>query len=478
MKTVALIGPTTNDVREVLNARAADVRALVFAPDAAAADTVASVEQWPQWTASGRVAMLIGPDYGGAATIAQNFTDLHAAPIYVNPELDAERPDEVARARQALARVAFQATANEGARRASAGRYLLHTLTNAPRLAREGRIGALEDLGRGMPAVIAAAGPSLDRNVHDLSPVIDRALVIACDTAARPLLSLGLEPDFIIATDSSRPNAGHLTGLPQSRSWLVAEGSLHPSGFVHFDRRAFVFRVADHQPWPWLRSMGIDVEVLETWGSVATSAFSLALKLGCDPIVFVGADFAFTDHRPYCRGTSFEPLWATWIAGGVSPRDIWQQQIDRWPLLWETDLTEARTPTASHLVSFRDWIVDRAAALAARRIVNATGAGLLAGGRIEQASAGSVLDGSPSIDRASVHRAIAAAHRAQPPRLSQLLEGVSRLLEAGEPPIVEAWMQFGGPGASAAAIVAALRSHEHEAWCLAKAASSSIRNAQ
>ena len=39
-------------------------------------------------------------------------------------------------------------------------------------------------------------------------------------------------------------------------------------------------------------------------GSVATSAFSLSLKWGCDPIVFVGLDLSFPDGKYYVSTSS------------------------------------------------------------------------------------------------------------------------------------------------------------------------------
>jgi len=318
--------------------------------------------------------------------------------------------------------------------------------------------------------VIAAAGPSLDRNIHDLAPILDRALVIACDTAARPLVSVGVEPDFIVGTDSSRANAAHLSSLPVTRSVLVAEGSLHPSAFVHFDHRTFIFGVADHQPWPWLRSLGLEAPTLETWGSVATSAFSLALTLGCHPIVFVGADFSFTDGRPYCRGTSFEALWSVWMAGGARPAEIWSQLIERWPAVWQSGVTGESTRTASHLVSFRDWIVERASARPSCRVINATGAGILVGSSIEQGSATAALAACAPLDRDLLRREIARAHRAHRGDLERVLTGVDRVLDGEEPVAVDRWVEFGAPGVSPASIAAVLRSHEHDAWSAARMA--------
>jgi hypothetical protein len=40
-------------------------------------------------------------------------------------------------------------------------------------------------------------------------------------------------------------------------------------------------------------------------GSVASTAFDLLVKMGCDPVILVGQDLAFTDKIPYTRGADF-----------------------------------------------------------------------------------------------------------------------------------------------------------------------------
>jgi hypothetical protein len=442
------------------------VRALVLEPDPAVARELLARPDWTSWTSSGRLAVLVGPDYAGAAAAARKFRDLPSAPVRIHPALERDRPADVARAKQALTQIVFQASANENARKASVGRQVLQTLANLPRLAREGDAAALTGQFRDVPGIIVAAGPSLDRNVHDLAPVLDRAIVIACDTAARPLLSIGIEPDFIVATDSSRANAAHLTSLPPARSWLVAEPSLHPSAFVHFDDRTFTFRVANHQPWPWLRDIGLDRALLETWGSVATTALSLAIAGGANPILFAGADFAFTGGRPYCRGTSFEPLWASWTSGGSSLGEIWRSWVERWPEEFRPDLRGQPARTAPHLVSFRDWIVEKAAAHPDRQVINATGAGLLVGAAIRQSSAIDTLGAFPPLDRASITERIRLAHQRSRGDLAGTLAAAGAMLQGANPSAIDAWIEFGAPSVTRPAIAAALRSPELVAWTL------------
>ncbi|MCC7044672.1 MAG: DUF115 domain-containing protein [Acidobacteria bacterium] len=464
---LVFIGADASPVAAALG-YAPDTRVVVFAPDQAAAQRVRAALAGPGASAADRLSVLVGPDYAGAAQVAAGVAGLSSARIMIDPRLEQDRPGEVQRARAALSKLTFQSSANDGARRASAGRYLLHTLANAPRLAREADVASLAGLFEGIPAVIVAAGPSLDRNIRDLMAVRDRVLIIACDTAARPLLSVGLDPHFVVGADSSRANAVHLSALPPSRAWLVAEGSLHPSAFMHFDQRTFVFRVADHHPWPWLQSIGVAAARLDTWGSVATSAFSLARALGCGPIALVGADFAFTDGRPYARGTSFESQWACWHAAGSSYEDIWRLLRDRWASVTiETAIDGSPVATAPHLLSFRDWVNERAAEAPGLRVINATGAGLLAGPAIEQRPLVDALGAADTIDRALIDRLLSAAHQHTRGDMTHLLAAIPALAE-GNDETIPLWLEFAGGTASLSAITAALRSPEYAAWTIGR----------
>lgn len=364
--------------------------------------------------------------------------------------------------------IGFASAANEQARHALAGRYLVHTLANAARLAREGDAGRLTGIAAGMPAVIAAAGPSLDANRADLNRVRDRALLIACDTAARPLLSLGLEPHLIVALDPSAANAGHLGALPlPARSWLVAEGSLHPSAFALFEQRTFFFRVDEHAPWPWLHTAGLDCQRLDVWGSVITAAFDLALRMGCSPIVFAGADLAFTGGRPYCRGTTLEAQWAAWVAGGGSYEQAFALSVDQWPRVDAPDLHGVETHTAAHLLAFRDWLVARAGQAASTRVVNASGAGVLHGAAIAIARARDVLADAPPIDASAFDTRLRAAH-ASIDRRASLFEHVAALTAIASPAALRAWRADTGLTLSDTDLLAPLRGPEFTAWTLAR----------
>ena len=255
----------------------------------------------------GRLRLLVGPDYDGAADA---WRDLPVSPppvIVVHPVTARLAVHDVEEAHRVAERAVLGATSNAEARTRFAGRYLANTLINVPTICSESDAARLSGLFKGRPAIVVAAGPSLDRNLTLLERHRDRVVLIAVDTAVRPLLSAGLEPDLIVSVDPSRANARHLIGLPAlPRSWFVAEGSIDPRVFGRFEGRTFVYRVSDHHPWPWLASHGCARGHLHAWGSVLTTAFDWhgASEAGCDPIVFAAADLAYTADGPTAAAPS------------------------------------------------------------------------------------------------------------------------------------------------------------------------------
>ena len=327
--SVVVIGAGLGYLPEAIERKFPGTRVLVIEPEPAFARHMLSRRDWRERIGSGRLILLVGPDYHGTSGAWRLVGD-QARPVTIeHPVLSRVRPAAIAEARAVAERICFDARANAEARRKLEAPYLLNTLQNLPVLAREADAAALTSKFERMPAVLVAAGPSLDRQLHGLRAVQDRALIVAVDTALRPLLLAGVKPHFVVAVDPSAANALHLEGLPPEHgAWMVGECSLHPTAFDAFSGRTFCYRVAEHEPWPWLRAAGLEAGFLRAWGSVLTTAFDLTLRMGCDPIVFVGADLAYTDGRPYCRATIYENDWARATARGQDLQAVWSQWLE------------------------------------------------------------------------------------------------------------------------------------------------------
>jgi hypothetical protein len=127
-------------------------------------------------------------------------------------------------------------------------------------------------------------------------------------------------------------------------------------------------------------------------GSVSTLAFSLAERLGCSPIVFVGQDLAYTDGKAYAPGTPYRDSRVRVSADGQSLEHDWCETLknthnqgvnkmqEREPLREVT--AWGGTGRAVSTIGFsavREWLEAASRVLAAERpetrLVNATEGG-------------------------------------------------------------------------------------------------------
>ncbi len=186
--------------------------------------------------------------------------------------------------------------------------YMLprNVLKNLPWILKTRAAVQLKNSFPNTPGFIVSAGPSLDKNVLHLKKIRDRALTITVDTALKPLLKRSLQPHFTAIGDPSHKNYLHLQGTEKElEHFIAAEAGIAHRVFRDFHDKTFTLSVGK----PIVRLIEEAIEPLgelEAWGSVISVALELAVYMGLNPIVFVGQDFAFTDTRNHCRGTSWE----------------------------------------------------------------------------------------------------------------------------------------------------------------------------
>lgn len=450
-----VIGFGDGTVLAAIEQRLPGVRVLALEPEPARVPSFLANPLGVAWRESGRLLYLADPDYAGANDAWRLFPANGAKPLVLtHPEL--ERCGGLARAKDVLKKVLFGVEANAAARRRFAPRYLTNSLANLPAMLRGNNLEQLRGAYRGRPAVIAGAGPSLDASVEPLRRRAGGALVIATDTALRPLLTGGVTPQLVVGMDPGAANLRHFLSLPECRdTWLVAESALDPGAATRFEERTFWFRVANHQPWPFLNELGVDICRLEVWGSVLTGALQVAVLAGCDPIVIVGADLAYSEHRPYARGTTYEFDWA-WYAGyGRSLNDTWAALIAAAKPIEAIDLDGETTQTTEVLQSFRDWTAAQARK-SGRRVINAGGSGILTGDGIEHRSLDEALGESGPLS--SIARFARPAGREQQLALALRLREVQGALAEEQTdlrPLPE-WIEFSGNGFDATAVASAL----------------------
>lgn len=163
----------------------------------------------------------------------------------------------------------------------------------------------LIDMFKGKPGIIISAGPSLDKNIELLKEAKDRAVLVAVGTSVKALLKHDIQPDFVLSIDGGEPNYRHFKDVSIDCP-LVYDLYLHPKIVEEYKGPKIIsFSTCPHTLWI-AESLGQDFGLINAGPTVANMAFDFIRQLGCDPIVFVGQDLAYTDSKTHANGTTYE----------------------------------------------------------------------------------------------------------------------------------------------------------------------------
>lgn len=177
-----------------------------------------------------------------------------------------------------------------------------------PYLAQPG-VETLANRARGYPAIIVAAGPSLARHVRRLPELQDRAVIISVQTVFKLLRDIGVDPHFVTSLDYHEVSREFFRNVDSvGRCALVAEPKGTPAVVRNYPGRVHVLQNDLHDTL--LADAGPKRGSLRGGSTVAHLAFYLAEHLGCDPIIFVGQDLAFSEGLFYLPGSPIEDIWA------------------------------------------------------------------------------------------------------------------------------------------------------------------------
>lgn len=158
---------------------------------------------------------------------------------------------------------------------------------------------------RNVPAIVCGSGPSLEKQIPLLKEYQNQALIIAAGSAITALSTHGITPHLSSAFGPS---------LLQERVMLKHQAFQTP--LIYQNRLNYRVSWAAQNPllllnkpesYPLADWLGEILQIQEegtTLGGVSISNFcaSLAKDLGCNPIIFIGCDMAFTEQKVYSSG--------------------------------------------------------------------------------------------------------------------------------------------------------------------------------
>lgn len=180
-------------------------------------------------------------------------------------------------------------------------------IKNIPYILEADYINNYIDIFSNKPAIIVSAGPSLDKNLKLLKGNEDKFIIIAVGRVLKALKKENIKADFTAIIDGSDKmfevfEESLNENIPllfneQSGSEIVKN---YKGNKIFFSTREFAN--ADKE------ILGCEPISLFQGGSVAHACIDFARVLGCDPIIFIGQDLAYTGNKAYSNNSanSFE----------------------------------------------------------------------------------------------------------------------------------------------------------------------------
>ncbi len=269
-------------------------------------------EQIPEREKTVFLCGLSGTEAEAALAADLNLENIRGVKIVEHPasmRLFGEYYSEI---RQRILAVINRQAGSLAAARAFGSRYFRNGTANLAQLGNMKPVKALTGKFSGLPAVVLASGPSLEKSMEAVRQAMDRVYVIAVDSALPVCRAFGVKPDFTVSVDPQPFVREHLYGMSRDIR-LVTGLTAYP----------LCFRDRDHLPeiWVSLNSHPLSQLTEECFpdtagsadsgtGSVAGDAVIFACRCGFSRIACAGFDFSFDRGLIYARGTSYQRRYA------------------------------------------------------------------------------------------------------------------------------------------------------------------------
>lgn len=235
------------------------------------------------------------------------------------------------------------------------------------------------DKYKNIPAIIVSAGPSLEKNIRKLKEIKNKALIIAVDTAMKPLFSHNISPHFVITIDPQKKNSKYFRNVNFKESVLIAESSVDKEAIDSFNGEIYfinsIFPLAKY----FMEELG-DRGDITTGGSVSTAAYDFAIRIGANPIIMVGLDLSFPNYQTHIKGSYHEENFFTEIYKLDSYDSRIYKVLIAGNLREEKNIYNEKVWTDSRFDMYKNWYEEQCEKNNKIKFYNATEGGIIING--------------------------------------------------------------------------------------------------
>lgn len=226
-------------------------------------------------------------------------------------------------------------------------------------------IGEVRGKFKGVPGIVVSAGPSLDKNLDLLKEAEGKAVIISTDAAYRACRRIGVHPDAIASIERDKPTYDYFYKDQEfdKDMVLVAPSLLWPDIFKEYPGKKMLMSKTIAGVDGWWGSFFPQMEHLLMGFSCSNVAHAVLDEMGCNPIIVIGQDFAYTDNKRHSEDSKYHKT-----------NEVEQMKKEDGKGIWVEDINGEWVRTSEVFNMFRHSMEDRIVA-SDKTLIDATEGG-------------------------------------------------------------------------------------------------------
>lgn len=190
------------------------------------------------------------------------------------------------------------------------------------------------------PAVLIAAGPSLDKNIQVLKEYQDRVFIVCVDAAIRVAYKYGIKPDLLVSVDPEFKDPSVFDNEYGKNTPIIV--ALTSDYRVVEKNKARKFYIYEGEGYidDIIEDTNAEMYGLHSGGSVANTAFSFLHRgAGFKKIILIGQDLGYPDNRLHASDVFYDEKK---IDESKNPGYFYVESIDGGQVLTEDNMNMYR----------------------------------------------------------------------------------------------------------------------------------------
>jgi len=187
--------------------------------------------------------------------------------------------------------------------------WAMEGMKNIPILSQSTNIDALRGKFKSKPALIISSGPSLDKSLEAVAKYQDNAVILATGNSYKSLLQYNIKPDFLGFIEV-HDNSTQVKDMDISDINIIFQSITNNNNLFKVNgKRNFIFYSDNDLFSRWIsKKTGFSTKDYENKGTVSYCLMNAAFAMGCNPIILLGQDLAYTNGRCYSASSSYGAL--------------------------------------------------------------------------------------------------------------------------------------------------------------------------